>query len=78
MVDFSAIGRWLVIAGVFLALVGGAIWLLGRFLPAGARLPGTLRIETGGLTCVIPILLSIILSVVLTVGLNLLLPWLNK
>lgn len=69
MDNFAALGRWLVIGGVALAIVGGLIWLAGRFFN-GSQLPGTIRIESGGLTCVFPLLASIVLSIVLTIVLN--------
>jgi len=71
-VNLETVGRWLLIAGLAIVLVGGAIWLLGRFFPNLGDLPGTLRIQGSGFTCIIPILGSIILSVVLTILLNLL------
>jgi len=77
MQDFQAIGRWLVIGGISLAVIGGLIWLLGKYFTL-QNLPGTIKIQTSGLTCVIPLLASIILSVVLTVLLNLIIRGLNR
>lgn len=77
MGNLEQIGRLLVLCGVMLAVVGGAVWALGRFGGLG-RLPGTLRIESGGFTCLIPILGSILISVVLTIALNLLARFLNR
>lgn len=71
------IGRWLVIGGISLAVVGGLIWLLGRFFNL-QNLPGTIKIETSGLTCVIPLLASIVLSVLLTILVNGVLRGLNR
>lgn len=71
------IGRMLVFMGLVLVLMGGLIWLLGRF-PALGEFPGTLRIERPGFTCVVPILGSILLSLVLTVILNIVLRLLNR
>ena len=62
----SELGRILLVLGVVLAIVGGALMLLGRF-----QLPGDLTFKTGNLTVVIPIATSIILSILLTVALNL-------
>ncbi|HMN58931.1 MAG TPA: DUF2905 domain-containing protein [Anaerolinea sp.] len=70
--NLETAGRWLLIAGLVIVLVGGAIWLLGRLFPNLSDLPGTLRIQGSGFTCIIPILGSIILSVLLTIVLNLL------
>jgi len=77
MGDLQTIGRWLVIAGVALALVGGLVWLLGRFTNL-QNLPGTVKVEIPGLTCIIPLLGSIVLSIVLTVVINLILRGLNR
>jgi Protein of unknown function (DUF2905) len=72
------IGRTLIIGGVILVLVGGAVYVAGRLgLPFG-RLPGDIRIEWRGGGFYFPIATSIILSIVLTVVLNLLLRFLRK
>jgi hypothetical protein len=77
MGNLEMMGRWLIVGGLLLAVVGGILWALGHF--AGlSRLPGTLRIEGSGFTCLVPILGSILLSIVLTVVLNLLARFLNR
>jgi DUF2905 family protein len=60
-------GRILLIFGVVIAVIGGALMLFGRL-----QLPGDLTIRSGSLTIYIPVATSIILSIVLTVALNLL------
>lgn len=70
MNGLEAAGRWLLIAGVGLALVGGLIWLLARFFPNLNQFPGIIRIQGAGITCLFPILASIILSIFLTILLN--------
>jgi len=71
MHELTAIGKWLLFAGLGLAVVGGLIWLGGRFgLPLG-RLPGDIRIERDGGTFYIPLATSIVISLILTIGLNL-------
>ena len=70
MLNLELIGRWLIIFGISIALVGGVLWLIGR-IPGLQNLPGTIKIETSGLTCLIPLLASILISVVLTVVVNL-------
>ena len=77
MGDLQTIGRWLVIAGVALTVVGATIWLLGRFTNLQG-LPGTVKIEIPGLTCVIPLLGSIVLSILLTIVINLILRGSNR
>jgi len=77
MLNFETLGRWIVIVGIVLVIVGGIVWLTGR-LKLFDNLPGTLRVQAGGLTCLIPVLASILISVILTVVLNLVLRWLNR
>jgi len=66
----ETIGKFLVIAGGGLLLLGGLLWLLSK-VPFLGRLPGDIRIERPGFTCLIPVVSSIIISVLLTVLLNL-------
>lgn len=70
MPGMESIGRWLIIAGVGLALLGGLVWLLARVFPNMTQFPGTIRVQGAGWTCVFPLLASIILSVILTIVLN--------
>ena len=71
------IGRWLMILGALLFVIGGLVVVAARWgLPLG-RLPGDFVYQRGGLTCIFPLATSLILSVVLTVLLNLLARWLK-
>ena len=64
------IGRYLIIGGVILILLGGGFYLAARLgLPLG-RLPGDIRIEGANGSFYFPIVTSILISVVLTVLLN--------
>jgi hypothetical protein len=64
------IGRYLVIAGVTLILLGGGFYLASRLgLPLG-RLPGDIRIEGKNGSFYFPVVTSILLSVILTIVLN--------
>lgn len=58
-------GRLLLVAGVLLVVVGGALMLFGRF-----RVPGDFTFRSGSLTVYIPIATCLILSVVLTIVAN--------
>jgi hypothetical protein len=70
--------RILVILGVILIVIGGMVYLAGRFnLPLG-RLPGDIRIERNNITCFFPIVTTILLSIVLTLVLNIIVRLLNK
>jgi len=60
-------GRLLLLAGVLMIVVGGALMLFGRI-----HLPGDITFKTGGVTVYFPIATSIILSIILTVVLNIL------
>lgn len=72
------IGRFLMIAGILLFLVGGALFLTGKFgLPLG-RLPGDIRLEGQNGSFYFPLATSILVSVVLTVLLNILLRLFRK
>ncbi len=72
MPDLSTIGKWLIVAGLSLALVGAGVWLVSKTgLPLG-RLPGDIRIERPGFTFYFPLTSSILVSLVLTVLINLL------
>jgi len=50
-------GRLLLVAGVLMIVVGGALMLFGRF-----HLPGDITFRSGTVTVYIPIATSIILS----------------
>lgn len=66
------IGRFLMIGGIVIFLLGGGIYLAARFgLPLG-RLPGDIRIEGSNGSLYFPVTSSILVSVVLTILLNVL------
>jgi DUF2905 family protein len=60
------VGRLLLVFGVVLAVVGGALMLFGRF-----HLPGDLTFRSGNTVVYIPLATCIVLSIVATVVLNL-------
>ena len=65
------IGRFLMLGGVILLLVGGGIYFSAKFgIPLG-RLPGDIHIENGNFNFYFPLTSSILVSVVLTIVLNL-------
>ena len=69
MGGFETIGKSLVVIGAGLALVGGLVWLASK-LPFLGNLPGDVRIERPGFTCLVPLASSIVISIVLTILLN--------
>ena len=76
--DLVPLGKWIIILGLVLIVVGGLIWLLGRTgLPLG-RLPGDIRIEGEKVSCYAPIVTMIVLSVILTIVLNIVVRLLNR
>jgi hypothetical protein len=78
MFDLGQVGRWIFIAGLVLAALGGLVWLAGRSgLPLG-RLPGDIRIERDGFSCFIPIASSILISLLLTLVLNVIVRLINR
>ena len=60
------VGRIVLIFGVLLVVIGGALMLFGRF-----HLPGDLTFRSGSTTVYIPLATSVILSIVATIVLNL-------
>jgi hypothetical protein len=63
------IGRMLVLLGVVLVVLGGALWLgggLGAKIPFLGRLPGDIHIERGNWSVYFPLTTSILVSLVLT------------
>jgi drug/metabolite transporter (DMT)-like permease len=59
-------GRWLVIMGIILVVVGAAFWGLGRIGFRG--LPGDIRYETDNVRVYFPVVTCLVLSVLLSLG----------
>ena len=75
--DLNQISRWLILLGLGLVAAGVLFWLFSKII-TWKDIPGTLKMNMGGIACVFPILLSIILSIVLTIVLNLIVRFMNK
>ncbi len=75
--NLSEIGKWLIIGGMGLAVVGGILWLLGH-VPFLGNLPGDIRIQQGNFSCFVPLATMLLLSVIATIILNILLRIINK
>lgn len=71
------LGKLLILAGGVLVLLGGAVWLLSGTGIFG-RLPGDIRIERSGFTCLFPLASMILLSLILTVVVNVILRMMRK
>jgi hypothetical protein len=67
------LGKWIVISGVAMLVVGAVVWLVESLgLPLG-QLPGDIRMRGDGWPFSFPVVTCIIASIVLTVLLNLVL-----
>ncbi len=77
MNGLEPLSKWLMLTGVVFVAIGGLIWLLSRFDLLG-RLPGDIRIEGQGFTCLFPLASSILLSILLTIVLNVIIRLLNR
>ncbi len=78
MWDTTTVGKWIILIGLGVVLLGGLVWVVGRAgLPLG-RLPGDVHIERGGLSVYFPCTTTILLSIVLTVVLNLIVRLLRR
>ncbi len=78
MPDATTIGKWIILIGLGLAVLGGLVWLAGRVgLPLG-RLPGDINIQNGNFTFYFPCASSIIISLGLTILLNVVLRFIRR
>jgi hypothetical protein len=59
------VGKLLIVVGLAIALVGGALLLIGR-IPGLGRLPGDISFQRGPWTFYFPLATCLLLSVVLT------------
>ena len=78
--DLNTIGRIALIIGIVIAVLGGILMLLARipFFASLGNLPGDIRIEGQGFSCLIPIVSMILISVVLTIVLNIVIRLINR
>ncbi len=71
MPDATTLGKWIILIGLGLAVLGALVWLAGRIgLPLG-RLPGDINIQNGNFSVYFPCASSILVSIALTVLINL-------
>ena len=76
--DTSTLGRWIVVFGLVIVVLGGLVWAVGRLgVPLG-RLPGDINLQRGGNTLMISCGTSILLSILLTIALNVVLRFLSQ
>ena len=67
----SQTGKWLIIAGVLIVVIGVLIYFFHDKLNWLGKLPGDIRIEKENLRFYFPITTMIIISVILTLLINL-------
>ena len=72
------IGRFLMLGGILLFVVGGLIWFGTRIGSPFGRLPGDIHFNGENVSFHFPLASSIIVSIVLTILLNVVLRFLNK
>jgi hypothetical protein len=77
MPGLDTMAKLLIVIGATLLLLGGLLWLASR-TPFLGRLPGDIRIERPGFTCLIPLASSILLSILLTLLLNVIARLINR
>jgi len=66
------IGKWILLFGAVLVVVGAIVWLAESLgLPLG-RMPGDIRMRGNSWSFSFPVITCIVISIVLTVLLNLL------
>lgn len=78
--DLQTVGRWVLVLGAALIILGGVLMLLSRipFLKNLGHLPGDIRIEGENFSCFAPIVSMIIISILLSLALNIILRLLNR
>ncbi len=74
----ETIGRYLMLAGIALFIIGGVVFLAARFgIPLG-RLPGDIHAEGENWSFSFPIVTSILASIILTILVNLIARFFSK
>jgi hypothetical protein len=68
--DLQPLGRFLIVAGLSLVVLG-VVLTLGPRIPFLGQLPGDIRIERDNVTIFIPLGTMLLVSLVLTIVLNL-------
>ena len=69
MSAFEGLGRWLIIGGAIMIVVG-LFFVFGQKLPFLGKLPGDILVQRGNFRFYFPLMTSILISLILTVVLN--------
>lgn len=72
----TELGRWIVITGVILVVIGALVMLAGR-VPGVGRLPGDIVWRKGNFTLFAPLGTMLVVSVVLTIILSIIARWMK-
>jgi len=72
----SDLGKWIVVAGVILVIVGLA-FMVSPKIPWLGRLPGDLMWEKGPVTVYVPLATMLLISIVATALVNIIARWLR-
>ena len=78
--DFSAVGRLVIVLGLGLVVLGALLLVAGRLpgLRQLGHLPGDMRIEREGFSCFLPLVSMLLVSLLLSLALNIILRLLNR
>ena len=78
--DLESIGRLLLLAGAGVAIFGGLLMVASRlpFFNQLFNLPGDIQVNSGGFSCVVPIVSMIVISVILTIIANIVIRLINR
>jgi len=68
---YTWLSKMLVLTGIFITLLGLAVWLVPK-IPWLGKLPGDIRYQGERVTFYFPVVTCLVLSVLLTILLNLL------
>ncbi len=66
----TSIGKYIIITGILLVVIGGIIYLFGDKFGWLGHLPGDIRIEKGNTRIFIPVVTMILVSIILTLLVN--------
>ncbi len=67
----TQIGKYIIIAGIIIIIIGVVVYFFGDKLGWLGRLPGDIRVEKDNMKVYFPITTMIIISIVLTLLVNL-------
>ena len=66
----SQTGKWIIVAGIIIVIIGVIIYFFSDKLNWLGKLPGDLRIERDNFRFYFPVVTMIIISVILTILIN--------